>query len=316
MAGRLSQAIYFLAESYNDDFLGLMRTKNNILSGTGIFQASPAAHVQCFLFFSRRKFFSCRKYCTCTFLFLTLVVFFPLMCGGAQGRDQFSPLMAQAYRYYNGVGQPVNYAKALDLYLQVARQGNPRAQFVVGGMYYKGQGTDPDHRQAFVWLLKAADRGVSSPESLAIIGSMYLQGTTVPQNYQEARKYLQQAADQGDLGAQKNLAYMYYNGLTGKPDYKKALQLYKEAALEGDSVSQSNVGLMYAGGLGTDVDRVQAYAWYSLAASQGNAGAMAARNNLMIRMSWQELTNAQALSVRLFKEVEENQAGSNGTPQP
>lgn len=285
-----------------------MQTKNKIPSDTGTAQNSPALQLQSL------HFFTCSKCCICTFLFLILVVFFPLISCGAASRGQFSPLMAQAYRFYNGVGQPVNYAKALGLYLQVARQGNPSAQFVVGGMYYKGQGIDPDRRQAFVWLLKAADQGVSSPESLSIIGSMYLQGTGVPQNYQEARKYLQQAADLGDLEAQKNLAYMYYNGLTGKPDYKKALRLYKEAALEGDSVSQSNVGLIYASGLGIDVDHVQAYAWYSLAASQGNAGAMAARNNLMIRMSWQELTNAQALSVRLFKEVEENQPGSNGIP--
>ncbi len=224
----------------------------------------------------------------------------------AAGSDQFSPLMAQAYRYYNGIGRPVNYTKALRLYLRIARQGDPRAQFVVGGMYYKGQGTDPDHRQGFYWLLRAAEQGVSSPESLSIIGIMYLQGTGVPQNFQEAWKYLKRAADSGDVTAKKNLAYMYYNGLTGKPDYKKALELYKEAALLGDEVSQSNVGMMYAEGMGTGVDRVRAYAWYSLAASQGNLAAGAARNTLMLRMNWQELNRAQALSVRLFKEMESN----------
>ena len=229
----------------------------------------------------------------------------------AAGDDQFSPLMAQAYRYYNGIGRPVNYAKALRLYLQIAGKGDPRAQFVVGGMYYKGQGTDPDHRQGFFWLLKAAEQGVSSSESLSIIGTMYLQGIGVPQNYQEAAKYLKQAADLGDLTAKKNLAYMYYNGLTGKPDYKQALELYKEAALLGDNVSQSNVGLIYAEGMGVGIDRVRAYAWYSLAASQGNSAAVVARNNLMISMSWQELNRAQALSVTLFKEMEGNREVSD-----
>ena len=229
----------------------------------------------------------------------------------AAGDDQFSPLMAQAYRYYNGIGRPVNYAKALRLYLQIAGKGDPRAQFVVGGMYYKGQGTDPDHRQGFFWLLKAAEQGVSSSESLSIIGTMYLQGIGVPQNYQEAAKYLKQAGDLGDLTAKKNLAYMYYNGLTGKPDYKQALELYKEAALLGDNVSQSNVGLIYAEGMGVGTDRVRAYAWYSLAASQGNSAAVVARNNLMISMSWQELNRAQALSVTLFKEMEGNREVSD-----
>ncbi len=223
-----------------------------------------------------------------------------------------SSLKAQAYRYYNGIGRPVNYGKALQLYLQLARQGDAGAQFVVGGMYYKGQGTDPDQRQGFFWLLKAAEQGVSSPESLGIIGTMYLQGSGVPQNYQEARKYLEQAAAQNNMQAIKNLAYMYYNGLTGKPDYKEALRLYKKAALLGDDESQSNVGMMYAGGLGTGVDRVHAYAWYSLAASQGNLVAAAARNNLMIKMSWQELIRAQELSVRLYKEVENRRETGDG----
>ena len=223
-----------------------------------------------------------------------------------------SSLKARAYRYYNGIGRPVNYGKALRLYLQLARQGDAGAQFVVGGMYYKGQGTDPDQRQGFFWLLKAAEQGVSSPESLAIIGTMYLQGIGVPQNYQEAVKYFERAAAQDNLQAIKNLAYMYYNGLTGKADYKKALHLYRQAAQLGDDESQSNVGMMYAGGLGTGVDRVHAYAWYSLAASQGNLVAAAARNNLMLRMSWQELNRAQELSVKLYKEVENRRETGDG----
>ena len=247
----------------------------------------------------------------CCFASLSLVTLDSVPPVLAAGSDQFSPLMAQAYRYYNGIGRPVNYAKALRLYLQIARKGDPRAQFVVGGMYYKGQGTDPDHRQGFFWLLKAAEQGVSSPESLSIIGTMYLQGIGVPQNYMEAREYLERAADLGDVTAKKNLAYMYYSGLTGKPDYTQALELYKEAALLGDDVSQSNVGMMYAEGMGVGADRVRAYAWYSLAASQGNSAAVTARNNLMIRMSWQELNRAQALSVKLFKEVERNREATD-----
>jgi TPR repeat protein len=114
--------------------------------------------------------------------------------------------------------------------------------------------------------------------------------------------------------AKKNLAFMYYNGLVGKVDYAEALKLYTEAALQGDNAAQNNVGLMYVNGLGSDVDRVQAYAWYSLAASQGNAGSMVARNNLMIRMSWEELNRAQALSVQLFKEVENAGEPLSATP--
>lgn len=214
--------------------------------------------------------------------------------------------MLQAYRYYTGQGQSVNHSKALQLYLQAARRGDVEAQFIVGGMYIKGQGTDPDQRQGFKWLLRAAQQGKSSPESLAIIGTMYLQGIGVPQNYQEAKQYLQKAAEQDNVMAKKNLAYIYYNGLGAEPDYERALALYTEAALRGDRAAQNNTGLMYTNGLGTDADRIRGYAWYSLSASQGNVGAMIARNNLMLRMNWEELKKAQALSVELFNEVEDD----------
>lgn len=212
-------------------------------------------------------------------------------------------IMAQAFRHYTGQGLPVNHPKALRLYLLAARRGDAQAQFIVGGMYFKGQGIDSDKRQAFKWLLKAAEQGKSSPESLAIIGSMYLQGIGVPQNFIEAKKYLQQAADQGDLSAKKNQAFIYFNGLGDNPDFTKALALYTEVALHGDNAAQNNVGLMYVNGLGTEIDRIKGYAWYNLAAGQGNTAAMVARNNLMVRMSWEELNRAQALSVELFMQI-------------
>jgi len=218
--------------------------------------------------------------------------------------------MKLAYRYYSGENQPVDYGKALRLYLAAAGRGNAEAQFIVGGMYYRGQGTDPDPREAFKWLLKAEQQGKDSPESLAIIGAMYLQGTGAPQNYVEARKYLRRAADQGNVAAKKHLAYMYYSGMGARPDYAKALSLYREVALHGDNTAQNNLGLMYVNGLGTDVDRIRGYAWYSLAASQGNTGAVTARNALVAHMSWEELNRAQAISVDLYKKIEDIQAQS------
>jgi len=248
--------------------------------------------------------------CIASLQFWTILFFICLVscspANGASGTADTGKIMQLAYRYYTGEGQPVNYVKALRLYLVAAKRGDAEAQFVVGGMYFKGQGTDPDRLKAFKWLRKAEQQGKTSPESLAIIGSMYLQGIGVPQNYMEAKKYLHLAADQGSFSAKKNLAFIYYNGLGEDPDFAKALAIYTEVALHGDNAAQNNVGLMHVNGLGADVDRVKGYAWYSLAASQGNTSAMIARNNLMIRMSWEELNQAQALSIKLYKQVEKN----------
>jgi len=225
-------------------------------------------------------------------------------------------LKAQAYRAYYGKGQPVNYALALDLYRQAAERGDAEAQFVTGGMLYQGQGTDPDKRGGFKWLLKAAEQGKVSPESLTIIGAMYLRGSGVPQNYLEAKKWLTDAAKLGSLAAQNDLAYLYYNGLGGERDYAKALELYEKAALQGDAMAQANTGLMYATGTGTDTDKARGYAWYSMAASRGNTGAAINRNTLMMNMSWEDLNRAQSLSLQFYRQVEKMAEPKLIAPEP
>ncbi len=213
-------------------------------------------------------------------------------------------LKALAYRAYYGVGEPVNLSRALDLYRQAAERADSEAEYIYGGMLFQGQGGDADKRYGFKWLLKAAEHGKTSPESLAIIGAMYLRGSMVPQNFLEAKKWLDQGARQGSMAACTDLAYLYYHGLGGERDYEKALALYEQAALQGDVLAQANTGLMYATGTGTGMDRAKGYAWYSLAASRGNTVAAINRNQLMVEMSWEELNRAQAISLELYRRVE------------
>ena len=222
--------------------------------------------------------------------------------GGVDEKVQLYKI--QAYKYYNGIGKPKNYAKALRLYQVAAQRGDAEAQFIVGGMLFKGLGTDPDKKEAFKWLLQAAKQGKHSPESMQIIGSMYLRGSGVPQSYKEAKKWLVSAAATNNMAAITDLAFIYYNGLDGQRESLKALELYTRAALQGDSLAQSNVGMMHATGTGTARDLAQGYAWYSIAASQGNTTARINRNSLMADMSWEELNRAQAISVSLYQQIE------------
>lgn len=216
----------------------------------------------------------------------------------------------EGYKYYHGEGKPKNYAKALRMYKAAALRGDSEAQFILGGMLYRGIGADKNEREAFKWLLKAAQQGKTSTESMQILGSMYLRGSGVPQSYSEAKKWLTPAAQKGNMAAVNDLAFVYYNGLDGEQDFKKALQLYLQAAQQGDSLAQANVGMMYANGIGTDIDRATGYAWYSLAASQGNTTARIGRNALMAEMSWEELNEAQAISVALYQQIERVQEQS------
>lgn len=269
-----------------------------------------------------------RWYDTCIFVFIIIVA----GSTSAQAIDETADrLKVEAYRSYYGKDKPLDVAKALQLYRQAAERGDAEAQFIVGGMFYLGKGTEADKKSGFKWLLSAAEQGKTSPESLNIIGGELLRGTNVPQNYLEAKKWLTAAAAQGDLAAQKDLAYLYLNGQGGEQDYKKAFALYEKAAMQGDGMAQANIGLMYATGTGVNVDKVRGYAWYSLAAnagttfatisrvhvdkargdaryslavSVGTTFATISRKNVMLDMTRDELNQAQAISLALYERIE------------
>jgi TPR repeat protein len=196
--------------------------------------------------------------------------------------------------------------------IESAESGDPEAQLSAGIKLYKGQGVLQDREKGFKWLLKAAEEGKHSPESLHILGQAYFNGTDTEKNYVEARKWLNLLADQDNYSAKNDLAYMLYNGLGGDKDYAKSFELYKQASKHGDVFAQANLGLMYATGTGTEIDKARAYAWYSIAASRGNRAAERNRNDLLKDMSWEELNLAQKITVELYNEVATHQAEKPG----
>ena len=52
-----------------------------------------------------------------------------------------------------------DYATALKELRPLAEQSHAEAQYLVGYMYYKGQGVDQDGTEAVKWLRKAAEQG-------------------------------------------------------------------------------------------------------------------------------------------------------------
>ena len=79
--------------------------------------------------------------------------------------------------------------------LRAAEQGDAKAQFNLGGMYFNGRGVPQDNAQAAQWYRKAAEQG----EALAQfnLGVMYADGRGVPQNMAIAKKWLSRACNNG-----------------------------------------------------------------------------------------------------------------------
>ena len=79
--------------------------------------------------------------------------------------------------------------------LQVAEQGNAKAQFSLGKMYYEGQGVRQDYAEAARWYLKAAEQG--DPVAQNNLGTMYAKGQGVRQDPVQAEQWYRKAAEQG-----------------------------------------------------------------------------------------------------------------------
>jgi TPR repeat protein len=88
-----------------------------------------------------------------------------------------------------------NYKEAKKLWKKAADQGYAEAQFILGLMYYDGQGVRQDYKEALKWCRKAADQGNAGAQF--ILGLMYDIGQGVRQNKSKAKELFGQACDNG-----------------------------------------------------------------------------------------------------------------------
>ena len=149
-----------------------------------------------------------------------------------------------------------------------AEQGDAKAEFDLGHMYYHGLGVPLDYAEALRWEHMSADQGYAKAEYG--VGYMYFHGEGVPQDYTEALRWICKAADQGYVYAQGELGYMYETGKGVPQDYAEALRWYHKAADQGDALGESGIGCMLWYGYGVQPDRVEANRWFRKAADQGD----------------------------------------------
>ena len=91
--------------------------------------------------------------------------------------------------YYRGRAPGLPRVKWLRM---AAEQGVVGAQFVLGRMYYYGEGVTENDAEAMSWYRKAAEQGYAAAQG--ILGVMYEKGEGVPQDYVQAHKWFNLAA--------------------------------------------------------------------------------------------------------------------------
>jgi len=243
------------------------------------------------------------------FLFFTAVLLlaFPIFSVDtlfAQQSSYTESLKFEAQKYYWGGKVRQNLPKAFALYLEAARRGDTEAQYIVGGMYFKGIGTERDPKEAFKWLYKAAEKGKSTPQSQKILGQDFLIGRVVPRNYSQSVQWYKLAAENGDHDAQNELAFLYYVGRGVQQDFKTAYNWFERAAKGGLAIAQYNVGIMWYTGNGVEKpDLIAAYSWLSLAAANGYADATPASKYIETLLDTSELKEAQHKATVLYKQI-------------
>jgi TPR repeat protein len=153
-----------------------------------------------------------------------------------------------------------DYAKALQLWQPLARQGNADAQYNLGLLYHKGWGVARDTKQAHEWYTQAANQGQA--DAMYNLGVMYISGDGVFRSPRQALPLFEHAAARGHVPAIYNLGVMYAYGFGTGQDAARAVELWTQAANQGSREARAALMQAYEQGLtGLAPDPARAAQW-------------------------------------------------------
>ena len=203
---------------------------------------------------------------------------------------------------------------------QLAEQGDAEAQYQVGLTYYKLdiKVRRPHDELIYIqWFEKAAVQG--HLEAQYYLGRAYAyaayknQNKSIYLNFINLANYWHlRAAERGHIEAQRRLGEAYYRGAVEIPkDHSQAVYWYQKAANQGDTDAQFWTGYMYYYGQGVIPNHILAYAYLNLATKNAvNEFVVGVKtmSKLKKEMSYEQITEAQNLSIDIFNQIEQNLA--------
>jgi Sel1 repeat len=178
------------------------------------------------------------------------------------------------------------YAGVLPRLRELAGQGNPWAQTLLGLAYSKGYGVDQDDREAEELYGLAARKGW--------FGAQFNLGVFYQDRFRlrEAETWLSKAAEGGLPEAQENLGQLYHARGVLHSDEKSFLWTMR-AAEQGRVEAQYNTCFDYADGIGVGRDMVEAYKWCAIAAHSGHEKATSNADHLARQMKPDEVSRGR-----------------------
>ena len=151
---------------------------------------------------------------------------------------------------------------------QIARQGDPHAQYFMGLLFRDGGLLVPDAEQAKHWLKLSAQE---LPDAQYALGKLYLSDDSDIHHPAKGLYWLHQAADSGHEYAAYRLGKEYLAGENISRDTVKAAAYLRQAAEQANPYAQYLLGKLYLMGDGVPKDKESAQYWFSMAERNGHA---------------------------------------------
>ena len=151
---------------------------------------------------------------------------------------------------------------------QIAYQGDPHAQYIMGLLYREGGLLVPDTQQAKRWLELSAQE---LPDAQYALGKLYLSDDMDMHDPAKGLYWLQRAADNGHEYAAYCLGKEYLSGENVSKDTEKAAAYLRQAAEQANPYAQYLLGKLHLMDEGVPKDKDEAQYWFSVAEQNGHA---------------------------------------------
>lgn len=130
-----------------------------------------------------------------------------------------------------------------------------------------------DYDVAKLYALKAIKQN-NDPKAQYLLGALYFFGFDVKQDYKEAGNWFTKSAQQNYVPSQLMLGIIYFNGRGVKQDFTTAHHWFLKAANQNHPEAQYQLAKMYASGQGVKQDKDLSIEWLIKAAKNGHQEAI------------------------------------------
>jgi TPR repeat protein len=149
-------------------------------------------------------------------------------------------------------------------YKKAAKDGNPKAMFVMGAMYHMGEGVTQSESKAIKCYRKAAREGI--PEAQFMLGLIYANGIRVKRDEKKGFGLYLKAAKQGLPAAQIYVSFSYFGGDGVEKNFSKAAEWALKAAKQGNCIAEYFFGRLLSLQILMETNGGDPFVWFLRAA--------------------------------------------------